>query len=210
MLCASSGVWCQHWLITVQFPMERGKRCQLRGETRLLGCLLCFHTSLCMLVGLQPSQLGSGRGRRQQKGVRAAGSPPSSVPVPIRVGKQLGGISAVSWVSAAGTPARVKAALLPALPPRSDELRPCPFLQPLSCGFLGPSPSSRAAASVSPRHEEPGAAGGNRAPPPPLPLFPRTNLEEIIGKERCEPLPCAGEENIKGPGSPLHSQLLGW
>lgn len=166
MLCASSGLWCQHWLIAAQFPMERGERCQLRGETRLLGCLLCFHTSLCMLVGLQTSQLCSGRGRRQRQGLRAAGSPPSSVAVPTRVVKQPGGISAVSWVLAAGTPACVKAALLPALPPRSGELRPRPFLQPLSWGFLGPSPSSRAAASVSPRHEEPGAAGGNRAPPP--------------------------------------------
>lgn len=46
--------------------------------------------------------------------------------------------------------------------------------------------------------------------PPPLLLFPPQNPEEIIGKERCESLPGAGEENIKGPSSPLHSQLPGW
>lgn len=50
--------------------------------------------------------------------------------------------------------------------------------------------------------------GGNWIPSASASLPP--NPEEIIGKERCESLPGAGEENIKGLSSPLHSQLPGW
>lgn len=90
--------------------------------------------------------------------------------------------------------------LLPSfLSPHWDKPRPCPHCQHCSQGLCSwPSPRSLALQRVI----------GFPHLCFSLPSSP--NLEEIIGKERCEPLPGAGEENIKGPGSPLHSQLLGW